>query len=149
MTESTSGAGDPSPYDQLDSSGSRYDANPDSTGAASGYDADEAWTVRKGTPGPGWTTQAGSGNGPGWGSAPTYESDATPSGTGYGEGARYEADAVEAASSAPADPSAESEGPDYSDPIADAVGPDSASDSDADSDVGDDPGAGGGAAAPR
>lgn len=128
MTESTSGPDDSSAYDQLDSSGSRYDANPDSASAASGYDADEAWTIRKDTPGPGWTTQAGAGNGPGWGSTPMYESDATPSGTSYGEGARYEAEAVGAAESAPADPDADSEEPDYSDPIGEELSGDDGED---------------------
>ncbi|WP_024793063.1 TM2 domain-containing protein [Tomitella biformata] len=41
--------------------------------------------VHKDSAGPGWTTQAGAGSGPGWGSAPTYESDATASGSTYGE----------------------------------------------------------------
>ncbi|QDQ97818.1 TM2 domain-containing protein [Tomitella fengzijianii] len=123
-------SGDTADLDSLGRRGSPYDdtafgqesvdsGGPESGGSASGYDADEAWTIRKESPGPGWTTQAGAGSGPGWGSAPLYESDATPFGTSYGETARYEADAVEAAESAPVDPEADDVEPDYSDPIAD------------------------------
>lgn len=50
------------------------------------YDGDDPeFPVRKDVAGPGWTTQAGAGSGPGWGSMPTYESDSTPSGSTYGE----------------------------------------------------------------
>ncbi|WP_182348636.1 TM2 domain-containing protein [Tomitella gaofuii] len=124
------GTGDTADLDALGRRGSPYDdtafgqdaadsGGAGSDGPATGYDADEAWTIRKESPGPGWTTQAGAGSGPGWGSAPLYESDATPFGTSYGETARYEADAVEAAESAPVDPEADTAEPDYSDPIAD------------------------------
>lgn len=34
---------------------------------------DADWPLRKDSAGPGWSTQAGGGNGPGWGSAPSYE----------------------------------------------------------------------------
>lgn len=99
----------------------RYD-DPVPGSTDSGYDADDAWTVRKEPVGPGWVTQAGAGSGPGWGSAPTYESDATPFGTGYGESARYEAESVEAAESAPADPDADTDEPDYTDDFVEDLG---------------------------
>ena len=65
--------------DPLEPTTPSYDAPLDEAG-----DASES-IVRKDAAGPGWTTQAGAGSGPGWGSVPSYESDSTPSGATYGE----------------------------------------------------------------